>query len=173
MASTSGHMLAPLSRSPSASSLISEESFDYKTGTSKAKHATDDVQSEKKPVLGVRDLIHMARDEKDKKALLKGGPESPVAVAPLEIQLFGGTTASDNSSQEGVEGAAISAAAGSGSGLIESLRASEGPFARNIEIRGWKIVGGRTWTGAARVGAYVGRSSVISDFSLARLSRVV
>lgn len=35
-------------------------------------------------------------------------------------------------------------------------RGGGGPFAREVEIKGWKIVGGRSWTDKAKVGAYVG-----------------
>ena len=31
------------------------------------------------------------------------------------------------------------------------------PFTREVEIKGWKIVGGKSWTDRAKVGAYVGK----------------
>ena len=161
-ASTSGNVVTRLSRSPSASSLISEESFDHKATTSNVKHPPIDGQSEKKSVLGVRDLIHMARDEKEKKTILRSGLESPVSVAPMEIQLFGGTIRSDDGghdeSESPLEGYSVSANTETGGDASEVICSSEGPFARDVEIKGWKIVGGRTWTGAARVGSYVGKS---------------
>jgi hypothetical protein len=30
------------------------------------------------------------------------------------------------------------------------------PFAKQVEVKGWKVVGGRDWDSMARVGAYVG-----------------
>lgn len=44
---------------------------------------------------------------------------------------------------------------------IELLKAlgpepDSAPFARDVEIRGWKVVGGKSWTDRAKVGAYVG-----------------
>lgn len=44
---------------------------------------------------------------------------------------------------------------------IELLKAlgperESAPFARDVEIRGWKTVGGKSWTDGAKVGAYVG-----------------
>lgn len=33
---------------------------------------------------------------------------------------------------------------------------AEGPFAREVTIKGWKIVGGESWTDVAKLGAYVG-----------------
>lgn len=32
----------------------------------------------------------------------------------------------------------------------------EAPFAREVAIKGWKIVGGESWTDVAKLGAYVG-----------------
>ncbi|KAL7423671.1 hypothetical protein Q5752_001253 [Cryptotrichosporon argae] len=33
--------------------------------------------------------------------------------------------------------------------------AGDPTFARDVEIRGWKVVGGKSWTGGGKVGAYV------------------
>ena len=43
-----------------------------------------------------------------------------------------------------------------------------GNFAREVTIRGWKMVGGKTWSDKAKVGAYVGQSPGFSDFALIR-----
>jgi len=40
------------------------------------------------------------------------------------------------------------------------------PFARDVEIKGWKTVGGKSWTDGAKVGAYVGVSRVRYTFCL-------
>lgn len=36
----------------------------------------------------------------------------------------------------------------------------ESPFAREVTIKGWKIVGGDSWTDVAKLGAYVGGSKM-------------
>lgn len=38
----------------------------------------------------------------------------------------------------------------------------ESPFAREVTIKGWKIVGGETWTDVAKLGAYVGGSKKLT-----------
>lgn len=37
------------------------------------------------------------------------------------------------------------------------------PFARAVEIKGWKVVGGKSWTDQGKVGAYVGRKGLHFD----------
>ncbi len=41
------------------------------------------------------------------------------------------------------------------------------PFAKDVKIKGWKTVGGKSWTDRAKVGAYVGRSISIAHCVLA------
>jgi hypothetical protein len=41
---------------------------------------------------------------------------------------------------------------------------TELPFAGDVEIKGWRVVGGKSWTDMGRIGAYVGRSSLSSYF---------
>lgn len=33
---------------------------------------------------------------------------------------------------------------------------TELPFAADVEIKGWRVVGGKSWTDMGRIGAYVG-----------------
>jgi len=33
---------------------------------------------------------------------------------------------------------------------------TELPFAGDVEIKGWRVVGGKSWTDMGRIGAYVG-----------------
>jgi len=33
---------------------------------------------------------------------------------------------------------------------------TELPFASDVEIKGWRVVGGKSWTDLGRIGAYVG-----------------
>lgn len=33
------------------------------------------------------------------------------------------------------------------------------PFAKEVEIKGWRVVGGKSWTDLGRIGAYVGQCS--------------
>jgi hypothetical protein len=30
------------------------------------------------------------------------------------------------------------------------------PFAADVAVKGWQVVGGKSWTGGGKVGAYVG-----------------
>jgi len=39
-------------------------------------------------------------------------------------------------------------------------RSDVGNFAKEVTIKGWKVVGGKTWSDKAKVGAYVGMSYV-------------
>jgi hypothetical protein len=41
---------------------------------------------------------------------------------------------------------------------------TELPFAGDVEIKGWRVVGGKSWTDMGRIGAYVGMSSLFSYF---------
>ena len=34
---------------------------------------------------------------------------------------------------------------------------TELPFASDVQIKGWRVVGGKTWTDLGRIGAYVGK----------------
>jgi len=36
---------------------------------------------------------------------------------------------------------------------------TELPFAGDVEIKGWRVVGGKSWTDMGRIGAYVGMMS--------------
>ncbi|ORX34172.1 hypothetical protein BD324DRAFT_636922 [Kockovaella imperatae] len=165
-------LLTRVSRSPSLSSLTSEESFN--------PHANPvDPEFERKtaatkPALGVRELIHMARTEKEKSSRSNRSvipPESPLAFSPpVEIRLFGGDNLADDLQAGGgraqhhggevpdgeYEHRSLAQIVALPLPLTETVRDSRNaPFAREVEIKGWKVVGGKTWTGAARVGAYV------------------
>jgi hypothetical protein len=39
---------------------------------------------------------------------------------------------------------------------------TELPFAGDVEIKGWRVVGGKSWTDMGRIGAYVGANSVLT-----------
>jgi len=39
---------------------------------------------------------------------------------------------------------------------------TELPFAGDVEIKGWRVVGGKSWTDMGRIGAYVGMVSTTS-----------
>jgi hypothetical protein len=39
---------------------------------------------------------------------------------------------------------------------------TELPFAGDVEIKGWRVVGGKSWTDMGRIGAYVGGSSLFA-----------
>jgi hypothetical protein len=42
---------------------------------------------------------------------------------------------------------------------------TELPFTREVVIKGWKVVGGKSWTDLGRIGAYVGTSRLLQRFS--------
>ena len=42
---------------------------------------------------------------------------------------------------------------------------TELPFASDVQIKGWRVVGGKSWTDLGRIGAYVGKcTSLYADF---------
>jgi hypothetical protein len=131
MSNDTKHMRA-ISTSPSDSPLTSdEEPFD---------HNAEPESSSKPSLLGLRELAAL---RKSRKKTAKATNDRPV-----EIKLFQADLAADepvSNSDEGViEG-----------GLKTPLSATL-PFARDVELKGWKIVGGKGWNGAGKVGAYVG-----------------
>ena len=162
MESESNTHLVPLSRSPSVSSLASEASFNpHAPPTDLPENGSVGQRTTSPPVLGVRELLQMAKTEKETRTIRALPPESPLAlVQPVEIRLFGSTTHEDSPDGTASDGeyegqtSDVPRYSETVPGLFRS--SSEGPFAKEVEIRGWKVVGGRTWTGAARVGAYVG-----------------
>ena len=126
--------LVRLSLSPASSpdSLTSEEDFDpLVTATD---HATP-------PTLGLRELASMRRHDK----------AAQKARAKPSTSLLSGTSAS----------ATAAAAAAGGIQLLKAMNPTDDqlPFASDVEIKGWRIVGGKSWTDQARVGAYVGKAT--------------
>lgn len=120
--------LVRLSLSPASSpgSLSSEEDFDpHVTTTGRAAP----------PTLGLRELASMRRHDR---AAQKAQAKPPTGV-------LSGTSAS-----------ATPVATG-GIQLLKAVNPTDDqlPFASDVEIRGWRIVGGKRWTDQARVGAYV------------------
>ena len=114
------------SPSPSTGSLTSEEGiFD--------PHVT--VNESEPPVLGVRELLLMAKlESRDGRIASSGG-----------IQLLQGDQSSERRR--------IDVAGQVGNGGIDVVNET---FARDVMIKGWKTVGGKNWTDQAKMGAYVG-----------------
>jgi len=129
-----------LSSSPSTSSLTSdEEPFDHKLDP-----ATDSAP----PLLGLRELAALRKSRKKPTEQQDSGPKEIKllrAVHPASINHAEDLENHGNPRPE--EAAGI----GQTSPVPSSL-----PFAMDVEIKGWKIVGGKSWTGGAKVGAYVG-----------------
>jgi hypothetical protein len=51
----------------------------------------------------------------------------------------------------------VSAVIGGGGG-------TELPFAGDVVIKGWRVVGGKSWTDLGRIGAYVGRFALCLQY---------
>lgn len=126
---SSSGLLTRLSASPSGSS-----SSSFTSSSSFDPHAPppDEKPVPGPSILGLRELAKMRKEEKRAKR----------------------------------EAARPTGGAGSGSGkrrevqLVSNVIGSgDLPFATDVQIRGWKVVGGRSWTDIGRIGAYVGTSS--------------
>jgi hypothetical protein len=120
--------------SPSSSSLTSEaDSFD---------HEADPSSPSKPPTLGLRELAAKAASKRraKRRTCSEQVKEIKLLRAMPDLQTIGDNQVTGKG--------APTAALGSG---INDL-----PFARDVEIRGWKIVGGKSWTGGGKLGAYVG-----------------
>lgn len=95
-------------------------------------HKAPLVSPDLPPTLGVRDLLRLRKkdkkDRRERKLLAERRPSAPV-------QLF----EPEEDKEEN-----------------EADREGTLPFTRDVIITGWNMVGGRTWTEKAKVGAYVG-----------------
>lgn len=137
------------SPSPSSSSFSSSSSFD--------PHAHPD---EKEPeagagpsTLGLRELAKMRKEERRRK----------------KVSTTSTGTGDDSPHRQGTPGRGgrqevklVSSVIGAGTDL---------PFATDVQIRGWKIVGGRSWTDIGRIGAYVGTYPTCPYSLFAHLTR--
>ncbi|ORY28632.1 Phox homologous domain-containing protein [Naematelia encephala] len=118
-----------LSPSPSISSLTSEEeAFDH----------TVRIQPESTSILGLREMASLKRLERDNQAASRRD-----AMSKRKIELLKAVHPSLKSGEGGDQGKA---------GRVSPV---SGTFASDVRIRGWKMVGGRTWSDKAKVGAYV------------------
>lgn len=119
------------SPSPSTSSLTSdEEAFD---------HTAPAHTSSPPPALGVRDLLRLRRKDKAAERGRRLAEERRLAAGPVRLYEPDGSKAEHED----------------GNGDIQGVAAAL-PFTQEVVIRGWNMVGGRTWTQKAKVGAYVG-----------------
>lgn len=139
--SSSSGLLTRLSASPSGSSLsslTSSSSFD--------PHAPPDDEEKGlragPSTLGLRELARMRKEEKRAKR---------EAITPRAAARTENSVAGENERRREVK--LVSSVIGSGAGTTTDL-----PFATDVQIRGWKVVGGRSWTDIGRIGAYVGMS---------------
>jgi hypothetical protein len=82
-------------------------------------------------VLGLRELARMRRHERRGKK--ESSRHTEVIKSKSEVRL-------------------VSAVIGAGTEL---------PFASDVEIKGWRVVGGKSWTDLGRIGAYVGQFYLI------------
>lgn len=80
-------------------------------------------------VLGLRELARMRRHERRR-----------TKESSRQVEIVG-----KSNSQVRL----VSAVIGAGTDL---------PFASDVEIKGWRVVGGKSWTDLGRIGAYVGES---------------
>jgi len=129
-----------LSRSPSPSeSLTSSSSFD----PNDSKHLQEDLAGKDKnrPILGLRDLTKMAVSDRRRRST-----KTTTGTAGGTVSLPGSTRSSLDI-QRPIE---IRRGSDMGQGGL-------GPsFAKDVGIRGYKVVGGSNWDDDAKVGAYVG-----------------
>lgn len=121
--------------SASSSSLTSSSSFDPHD-----PRPVSPTQDERRPsALGIRDITKLYRADKKGKARERERGERE-AAGPIGLQHEPGSSRTD---------------------LGTSLPGSAGDlFAVDVNVRGWKIVGGSKWTGEAKMGAYVGELDV-------------
>ncbi|WVR05677.1 hypothetical protein IAU60_002699 [Kwoniella sp. DSM 27419] len=150
LASGSSIHLIPASPSVSESSLTSDETpFDHLASTSPTKSAIASGTSSTKPTaLGLRDLVKMHRADRAKSkgasqkgrepgatTISLGSTPGPTMVTPdgePPVPAYSDVTRSPSSDATGSD-----------------------VFARQVAIRGWKVVGGRSWTDGGKMGAYV------------------
>ncbi|WWC60490.1 uncharacterized protein I303_103063 [Kwoniella dejecticola CBS 10117] len=144
-------ILIPPSPGGSDSSLTSdEETFDHLANVPTVVSSADSKSNFKsgpdggstKPILGLRDLVKMHQAEKEKKKRTVSPLSSP-GIVEIHDEL-----------PPSYPGSSIS----TGSGIQMGIDASaQEVFAKQVVIKGWKVVGGRDWKdlAVARLGAYV------------------
>ncbi|WWD18119.1 hypothetical protein CI109_102568 [Kwoniella shandongensis] len=151
--------LAPLPPSPSSStsSLTSEEeSFDHLAPAVGTTVTVSTSKNGEKPTLGLRDLVRMHRGDRQKSSTRGGIPtihstgiSTTIGGARSSEQI---TSTSTSSTTDNVP--SYDEVIGNGDGMTVARSENE-VFARQVVIRGWKVVGGKSWTDMGKVGAYV------------------
>ncbi|WWC96769.1 hypothetical protein V866_003642 [Kwoniella sp. B9012] len=139
-------LLLPPSPTSSSSSLTSDEvTFDHLASVQPQHRSQDspsgDVPKPKPPILGLRDLVKMHRAEKAHKqqSLSSTIPMSPNTIE-IRDELPPSYVENEFRNVEGERG-----------GISDTPEV----FARQVVIRGWKVVGGKDWKDVAKLGAYV------------------
>ncbi|WVF70691.1 hypothetical protein IAT40_005484 [Kwoniella sp. CBS 6097] len=174
------HILPP-SPAASESSLTSEEvSFDHNapvpstiTGTStsvqagpvpsSSRHGRRGSSGETRPpTLGLRDLVKMHKRDKLRRAQnFKTGSDSIYSCGSRQVQIHDSTSAISLGANAALDDNEVPPYPGdeiaTGAGRILDAGTSDGGevFAKQVAIRGWKIVGGSSWTDGGKLGAYV------------------
>jgi hypothetical protein len=136
-------LLTRLSASPksSSSSFTSSSSFDPHAHPSDEKDGSGSGPGP--ATLGLRELARMRKEERR----AKKEATNPQVDTVTSTGIRTGTGAQVDKRRE-VK--LVASVIGAGSEL---------PFATDVVIRGWKVVGGRSWTDIGRIGAYVGTSN--------------
>ena len=144
---SSSGLLTRLSASPSgssSSSLTSSSSFDPHAPPEDEKDASARAGPS---TLGLRELAKMRKEERRAKK------EASTPNSRTE------TTGHGASGGRRREVKLVSSVIGSGAGTGTGTgTGTELPFATDVQITGWKVVGGTSWTDIGRIGAYVGMS---------------
>lgn len=144
-------LLTRLSPSPSvssSSSFTSSSSFD--------PHANPDEKGDHDRCttgptrLGLRELAKMRREDKRARKATTGASTNTTS-ASATADSYGNL---GNRERRSGEVKLVSSVIGAGTDL---------PFAMDVQIKGWKVVGGKSWTDIGRVGAYVGMYPMSSD----------
>ncbi|WWC88010.1 uncharacterized protein L201_002912 [Kwoniella dendrophila CBS 6074] len=146
---SSSLILLPPSPTTSSSSLTSDETaFDHLASINNVSQNDNNTGQTSQPsILGLRDLMKMHKNEKaNKKALALASQQqrNPSVPIPRSAQTF------DNGIVEIIDELPPSYPGIIGSGLHE-----QEVFAKQVIIKGYKIVGGSDWKDVARLGAYV------------------
>ncbi|WVQ97060.1 hypothetical protein IAU59_004170 [Kwoniella sp. CBS 9459] len=150
------HILPP-SPAASDSSLTSEEvSFDHNaapiavdTPAGPSRTGTQGCKEGRAPTLGLRDLVKMHKRDRTRRAMTsKAGSGSGGIYSSNQVQIHDSTSAiSLGGDSPTVDPSAVPPYPGDEPGA--------GVFARQVVIRGWKVVGGSSWTDGGKMGAYV------------------
>jgi hypothetical protein len=142
-------LLEPLSRSPSPSgSLSSSASFDPhlidqpRTPAGPSSYAQPEAV---RPTLGLRELASMAYSDRQARKARKDSSGDTTYTYAVSHSLPGSTRGSLDVPRRPIE-----------MRRGNSEDGGVGAFAREVVITGHKVVGGKTWTDKARMGAYVG-----------------